>query len=340
MNEQDIREAIGVAVESTLVQPAPNAASPWATLVEADGTTLYQGCSGKTGEGQVIDWDTLFDLGTLSELFTLTAFLKMIDEGRLWLDTPVSVLLPELPDTMRFLDLLTHRSGLAPTTNFGRLPNPEQRLQSLETLAPETPPDRLTVPRYSPYDFMLIGLALEALTDLPLEIALAQVLFQPLGLAATFLPLPLHAAVVTPNSPRREPFNADARALNHVSGHNGLFATAMDILKVARLYLPVPPRDNPYADAGFLSGPVAQEALKEHLPGQGFGWVLRPHTDPGSADRAAFYQGETGCMVVLDSRKRAILVTLTDRAYGPQAGGQNPDDFVNSLPRTVLSLIE
>ena len=39
--------------------------------------------------------DTLFDMASVSKLFTVTAFMTLVEEGRVALDTPVSVVVPE-----------------------------------------------------------------------------------------------------------------------------------------------------------------------------------------------------------------------------------------------------
>lgn len=338
MNEQELRETIGIAMESALADSA-RGGGPWAALVWQGEQTLYQGASGLTPEGAAVSIDTLFDIGRLTELFTLTAFLRMVDEGRLWLDTPVEVLLPDLPTELRFLDLITHHSGLATRTAFDRLPNLERRLEALETLTLQVLPSTLKEPRYSPYDYMLVGLALEALTSMPLDLALAQSVFQPLGLSAAFAPLPHLAEVVPVRPPERIPADPDARALNHVAGHNGLFASARDMAALAQIYLPASTdEDGIQAPSRFFPPPIAHEALKEHLPGQGFAWALRAFAGAvnGDADRRLpFMISETGCMVALDPQTSSGIAVVSVLVPGSQGS-----DGLNALPGAVLSLIE
>src|SRR5699024_857394 len=67
--------------------------------------------------------DTVFDLSALTKVFaTLPAILKLIDDGEVRLDDPVSFFLPDFTqhgkETVTLRHLLTHTSGLPAHRSF------------------------------------------------------------------------------------------------------------------------------------------------------------------------------------------------------------------------------
>ena len=63
--------------------------------------------------------DSVFQIGSISKVWTATVVMQLVDEGKLDLDTPVADVLPELPAHRRRRDqgvtmrhLLTHTSGI------------------------------------------------------------------------------------------------------------------------------------------------------------------------------------------------------------------------------------
>ena len=71
------------------------------------------------GTGQVATPDSVFQIGSVSKVWTATVVMQLVDEGRFALDTPVVEILPELAlrDTevtkkVTVWNLLTHTSGI------------------------------------------------------------------------------------------------------------------------------------------------------------------------------------------------------------------------------------
>ena len=64
--------------------------------------------------------ETIYRLGSISKLFTATAAMQLADQGKLDIDKPVEVYLPEFSIKSRFTDahaitprnIMTHHSGL------------------------------------------------------------------------------------------------------------------------------------------------------------------------------------------------------------------------------------
>ena len=161
--------------------------------------------------------DTLFDMASVSKLFTVTAFMTLVEEGRVALDTPVSTVLPEFgglrsiqpyedplsPGGMvavvensgfvdagrvTFHDLLTHTSGLPAWRPLYREPSAETARQMALNTFFSYPTGTQVV--YSDIGLILLGMAIEQLTGQSLDVAVRDRVTVPLELRHTcYLPV-------------------------------------------------------------------------------------------------------------------------------------------------------
>ena len=188
--------------------------TPAAQLVVRErGEVVFSRSLGWLDEAQQhpVDDETLFDLASVTKLFTITAFLRLVEAGRVGLEQPVCSLLPEfsglrpvrpyenplqwgafvsiggegeLPPVdagqTTFKQLLTHTSGLPAWRAFKDQPDAEAaRRLALETTFAYLPDTRIV---YSDVGLILLGMALERLTDSSLDEVIAQQVTRPLGL--------------------------------------------------------------------------------------------------------------------------------------------------------------
>ncbi|MFJ9516935.1 serine hydrolase domain-containing protein [Kitasatospora sp. NPDC101801] len=211
--------------------------------------------------------DTVFELGSVSKVFTSLALAALVTEGQVELDQPLAELLPEaaglrrngIPVTLR--QLAQHTSGL-PRLPHGMLlpalfrpgrPDPYARLTEpvlLGTLRRTRPG---AVPgsrfRYSNLGAGLLGLALARRAGTDYEGLIADRITGPLGLADT---------AVTPADPSRlaQGHNGGGRPvpgwhLAALAGAGGLRGTAGDLAGFLRAQLE--PEQSPLAAAIALS---------------------------------------------------------------------------------------
>lgn len=163
--------------------------------------------------------DTLFDLASVTKLFTTTAFMRLVEAGRVALDQPVATVLPAfsglrpirpyadplhpgqeiavVPPTeekvdagqVTFRHLLTHTSGLPAWNPLFRLSSRQEAIEAALASPFSYPPGARVV--YSDLGLILLGEAIARLTGQPLDAAIAGLVLQPLGLRATsYRPLP------------------------------------------------------------------------------------------------------------------------------------------------------
>jgi CubicO group peptidase (beta-lactamase class C family) len=162
--------------------------------------------------------DTLFDMASVSKLFTVTAFMMLVEEGRATLNGRVRDILPEFSGTrpiqpyedplspsgmvsisnnggvvdaarVTFYDLLTHTSGLPAWRPLFRQPTAEAaRQMALDTFF-SYPTGTQVV--YSDIGLILLGMAVEHLTGQSLDSAVHNRVTAPLGLQNTrYLSIP------------------------------------------------------------------------------------------------------------------------------------------------------
>lgn len=163
--------------------------------VWADGRELYA-CHGVTSiENPLpVDPDTLFLLASITKTYTATALMRLVAEGRVDLHARVREYIPELvlagedaAARMTVLHLLNHTSGLdwALIIDSGEgddaLARYVEKLAELPIIAP--PGTRAS---YSQAGYNLAGRIIEKVTGMTFELALADLILEPLGLAHSF----------------------------------------------------------------------------------------------------------------------------------------------------------
>jgi len=165
-----------------------------------------------------VQLDTLFDMASVTKLFVVTAFMTLVEEGKVALDQPVCTVLPEfdglrpirayddplkpgvfvdvVPPTdamadagrVTFRNLLSHNSGLPAWRPLYKEGSPQAARQLALTSFFSYPTGARVI--YSDIGLILLGMSIERLTGLALDQAIHQRVGQPLGLDHTcYLPI-------------------------------------------------------------------------------------------------------------------------------------------------------
>ncbi len=183
---------------------------------------------------------TWFDLASLTKvLFTTPAILQLVAEGRIGLDDPLTVAIPDLRQydlnaaerrlTLRqCLSHQTHLPAVEPLYTYGQDPA-TLRAFVLQRVWRQGPPV------YSDINFILLGIAIERLTGRPL-------IDQPLRPGLSFRPNAAETAATERCSwrgrvMRGEVHDENAFALGGAAGHAGLFGTVDGVLDAAQTML-------------------------------------------------------------------------------------------------------
>lgn len=190
--------------------------------------------------------DTIFDAASLTKVVACTpAVMMLVERGRVKLDQPVQTYIPEFTgegrETITVRQLLTHTSGLRPDIETS------SDWQGQGTAIAKACAEKLqskpgTAFRYSDINFFLLGEIVQRVSGTPLEVFVQREIYGPLKMTDTgFLPptekLPRIAPteVVKGQAWRGVVHDPTARKMGGVAGHAGLFTTAADLARYARM---------------------------------------------------------------------------------------------------------
>jgi len=94
-------------------------------LIGHDGAVVYSKAYGNRAiipAKEPMTTDTIFDIASLTKVVATTScIMKLFEEGKIWIDAPVTTYLPEFQggqSTITVRDLMTHFSGLRPDVDL------------------------------------------------------------------------------------------------------------------------------------------------------------------------------------------------------------------------------
>ena len=164
--------------------------------VTAGGRRVMTKAYGESQDGVPATTRMRFRNGTVATAHMATLLLRLADRGRVDLDDKVAKWLPDLPGgrrvTLRMLAGMSagyHDYAIDPQTTELRYAQPFRAMSTARKLALA-----LDLPRqfpagsnfsYSHSDYVILGLALEKITGLPLDVALRRDVLRPLRLRRT-----------------------------------------------------------------------------------------------------------------------------------------------------------
>lgn len=281
--------------------------------------------------------DTIFDLASISKLFTTTAAMKLWEENAFELDDPVSSYIPEFAqngkEKVTVRQLMTHTSGFVswiPLYTKGN--SREDRLQLVFANPLANEPGKVYT--YSDLNMITLGALVEKLSGERLDVYVKKHLTGPLGMKDTMYNPPkslqkrIAAAEYQPSTGRGlvwgEVHDENAWSLDGVAGHAGVFSTASDLAKFAHMYL----NDGRYGSKRILK-PETVRLLSENqntaFPGNdhGLGWELNQgwYMDALSEDSTLGHTGFTGTSIVVNRSTDTIAILLTNRVHPSRNSG-------------------
>lgn len=294
--------------------------------------------------------DSIFDVASITKVYTAILVLQLVDQGELRLDTPVRTYLPDFTGagkgTITAAHLLAHTSGLPVGATVTGLADNAARWRAV-LATPLVKGARVgDTFRYSSVGLMVLGRLVEKLTGKPLDRALRDNLTAPLGLKDTgFKPLTWvtdkqRLVATDARSSRgllRGTVHDDvANHLGGVAGHAGIFATAADVAAIGRLLL----RGGTLNGKRILSPEIVAKALTNANRGKkavdperptrtadhGLGLELNQPWFMGRLAGPTTYghTGFTGTSLLVTPAHRTVVVLLTNRAH-PNWSWADPD---------------
>jgi CubicO group peptidase (beta-lactamase class C family) len=321
-----------VRLDSILTEAISGGASPGAAVaVGRFGRLVFSRGYGRTAaslDGLPVTDSTLYDLASLTKVMaTTTAAMILEEEGRLQLDQPVAVYLPELRDpakagiTIRML--LTHSGGFeAYAPLFQTVREREGYLRAIDERPLQYAPGTRAL--YSDWDMILLQLVIERITGRTLDAYLAERVLEPLGLRDTrFRPGPALRARTAPTEMDRqrgliqgEVHDPNAWAMGGVAGHAGLFSSARDLAVFAQMLL----NGGTYAGVKIISPATIARWTAPQQPGssRALGWDTPSGWSSSGryfSPRSFGHTGFTGTSLWIDPERGLFVVLLTNRVH-------------------------
>ncbi|KAF8067784.1 putative beta-lactamase [Lyophyllum atratum] len=289
--------------------------------------------------------DTIYDMASLTKMFTSIAAMQQLDAGGIALNATVATYLPDFAvngkANVTILQLLTHTSGFAPDPVpglwIGWATYAERKQAVIESPLVNVPGMKYV---YSDLNLMTMQFVLEKVTSLPLDTLIHERFTGPLGMKNTFynrgnMDLPqqlLHRVAVTefqtdvlgPTEPQRaQPIwgtvhDENAWSLNGVAGHAGMFSTAGDLAIFCQMIL----NNGTYNGVRILQPSTVDLIFHDYnarFPGNshGLGFELNQYywAGPMQSLQTAGHTGYTGTTMAIDRPSNTFFLFLSNRVH-------------------------
>ncbi len=299
MAGENVRDGISALLEQRVAIERQSVGMVGA-VIDTDGVRFRAAGSTASDSGSPVDSNTIYEIGSITKVFTALLLADAVRRGEVHLDQPVVELLPEgtrVPSRsgrqITLLDLATHTSGLP------RLP---------DNLVPSDPADPYAdygaadlyaflasyeLPReigatmeYSNLGVGLLGQALVEQTGQDYEALVSERILAPLQMTDTAVALAEQRAarLATGHDMALQPVgNWHFEAM---VGAGGLNSTAADLAKfVAAAMSDEGPLAGAFADMLAVRRPTGEPGLE-----MGLGWMIRQHGE----DEIVWHGGGTG----------------------------------------------
>ena len=294
--------------------------------------------------------DTVFDMASLTKVVaTTSAVMMLVEDGRIRLSDPVAQFIPEFAkygkNRVTIRHLLTHMSGLRPDVD---LADPWVGHDAAIALANEevlmAPPGQRFV--YSDIGFFLLADIVSRVSGQKFETFVAEQLFKPLGMTDTgFLPAPELRERIAPTEVctpygwpcagpdaqmlRGTVHDPTARRMGGVAGHAGLFSTANDMVRFARMLLRGGELDGVRVMSPLTVARMTSPSTPEGEANvRGLGWDMDSSFSSNRGELLPLgsfgHTGFTGTSIWVDPTTKAFVIFLSSRLHPEGKGDVTP----------------
>ena len=296
---------------------APGAFNGTALVVYKGQTLLHKGYGNKNIiEGSLNDTATIFRIGSLSKPFTAVVVMRLVQDGLLSVQDPVSKYIPGYPegDSITIEQLLIHHSGIKEYLEV-------KAIQALPDSSPPVPMQQLVSyfkdePRvikrgeklpYSNSNYILLAYIVEKVTGEKFEHIVRKLIFEPLEMQHSgfdFLNLKNGDKATGYDMAKKKPVAITDFDSTYAPGCGSMFTTTGDLYKFYK---------------GLYSGKVISDSIREwsFVPRQwlyGYGWfsyslygkkcISHPGGVPGFVADMKFFPDDGLCIILLNNCNR------------------------------------
>lgn len=290
---------------------------------------LDTGCAGVLGNGlPPVREDSLYDLASLTKIFTALSLMKQFEEGRVRLEDRLDYFLPLAAGRpigeATILMLMTHTAPLPGITQYYRYAKTREDLLRAICYSPprSDSPGKVV---YTCDAFILLGEVVSVIDGAGLDEVVRRRVLEPLGMkdtcykpGAELLPriaptedCPWRGKIV-----RGQVHDENAVVLGEVGGNAGIFSTITDMSRLAAALLAS------VTGGAFLHKAAAEMMTRNYTPGagenRGLCWsVAGPASSAGDlfSPRSFGHTGFTGTSLWVDPERELFAVLLSNRIH-------------------------
>ncbi|MDP2318530.1 MAG: DUF1343 domain-containing protein [Acidobacteriota bacterium] len=328
---------------------AAKAAPGVVVLIGRGDQTVYEkafGARATVPSQEPMTLDTIFDLASLTKVVaTTTAVMTLVEQGRLRLNDPVATLVPGFDrygkGGITIRHLLTHVSGLRPDVDLHPWSGYDAAIALAVDEVPTAPPGAQFV--YSDINFFLLADIVARVTGQSMDAYLQQAVFAPLGMRDTgFRPATALLPRIAPTErcaeqdawPCKRPDAAPLRGVVHdptarrmggVAGHAGLFSTARDLQRFARMLINGGELDGVRVlSAATVARMIAPVPMPANAGTRGLGWDIDTSFSSNRGDLFPLgsfgHTGFTGTSLWIDPASKSYVIFLSSRLHPDGVG--------------------
>jgi CubicO group peptidase (beta-lactamase class C family) len=284
--------------------------------------------------------DTIFDAASLTKVVATTpAVMILVERGKINLDALVETYLPEFTgdgrDEITVRQLMTHTSGLPPDIETkSDWHGQAEAIKKACAIKLQSKPG--TAFKYSDINFFLLGEIVQRVSRTPLEVFVQREIFAPLKMPDTgFLPPKEKLSRIAPTEVvagqpwRGVVHDPTGRHMGGVAGHAGLFTTAADLARYARMLLNLGELDGVrLLQPGTVTLMTSVQTPPDISVKRGLGWDI---DTAFSGPRGEIFPvgsyghtGWTGGSLWLDPGSKTCVIFLSNRNHPTETGNVGP----------------
>lgn len=273
--------------------------------------------------------DTIFELASITKIFTTSALSVLVQQGKVKLTDPIATYLPALANTqglpidqVRIIDLATHTASFPrDITGFGADKNDQAGfMQSLKTWQPTTTIGSNYL--YSNVSFGLLGKVITNASGQDYQTVITSAITAPLGMDSTFVTVPaaLSANQAQGYNPMGNP--APVYQPGFLYGGGALRSSARDLLAFMEANLGVKANVPPDLQTALLK---TQQSYYQVKPGftMALGWQRMTKSGPLLLTKNGMNQGFSSFIGFAPDQKLGVVVLANKRdAQATKIGNQ------------------
>ncbi|MDR9408959.1 MAG: glycoside hydrolase family 3 N-terminal domain-containing protein [Balneolaceae bacterium] len=307
---------------------------------------------------KAVQTNGIYDMASITKIMaTTTSMMKLVDEGKVSLDDPISKYIPEFNEGLKkeitIRHFLLHTSGLPAFRIYvDELRTRNELVEAVRNEPLINDPGEEYV--YSDLGFILLAEIIEEVTGKRIDEYVHDEFYEPMGMTSTTFNPEEIGSVLTNRIPPTEIDTVYNRGLVHkkvhderayfmdgVSGHAGLFSSVHDMAKYFFMLL----NDGNYGGHQYLSPEIIDLFTSHQSPinqrGLGFDRKSEGFSTAGTltSENSFGHTGFTGTSFWVDPDENIAIIVLTNRTYPNRSYGSRISRIRADIADAVMKSI-